>query len=198
LGNKEGAEEILEEIMSGTLSQAYPSPEIVQARYLELIMNLLRAAIESGIPSHKIADYSSEYVKKLFNSDTAHNMSKHMHELVTDLTDSIKASHSGKNLKMIQSAVNFIDENYSKDLCLEEAAQSIGLSSYYFSHLFKRETGQTFIEYLTKIRIEKAKKLLSETNLNVAEVSEKVGYQDPKYFSRVFKNIVGIPPSKFC
>ena len=196
-GDGKGAEEILDEIITGTLFQSYPSPEIVQARCLELVVSLLRAAVEGGVNSQKIACYSSHYVRELFNLDTAQKLREYLHELISQITDEIKESHSGRNLKLIQKAVNFIHANYQQDLSLEEAARSIGLSSYYFSHIFKKEMGKTFIEYLTEVRIEQAKKLLAETDLNIAEVSREVGYQDPKYFSRVFKNLVGMPPSKF-
>jgi two-component system, response regulator YesN len=67
----------------------------------------------------------------------------------------------------------------------------------YFSNLFKKEKGVSYVEYLTGVRIEKAKKLLCEKDLKIHEVSNMVGYEDSNYFSRVFKKIVGISPVEY-
>lgn len=84
-----------------------------------------------------------------------------------------------------------------KELSLEKAAREAGLSPYYFSRLFKRETGDTFIDYVTKIRIEKAKQLVRDPKRSMKEVCFEVGYRDPAYFTRVFKKMVGCTPSQY-
>ena len=76
-------------------------------------------------------------------------------------------------------------------------AQEVLFSPYYVSRLFKEELGLTFIEYLTKIRIDAAKRLLLETNMTVSEISDLVGYQDPSYFTKVFKKREGVTPTQF-
>ena len=76
-------------------------------------------------------------------------------------------------------------------------SQMLGISSYYFSKLFKNETGTNFIEYLTNLRISKAKDLLDENRLSVKEIGITVGYPDPNYFSRIFKKNVGQTPSEY-
>ena len=73
----------------------------------------------------------------------------------------------------------------------------MNISPYYFSKLFKEEAGITFIEYLTTLRMTKAKALLSDPAIPVKEVGTKVGYQDPNYFSRIFKRYTGKTPTEF-
>lgn len=196
-GDREGAEDIVDEMFSGALQDANLSPPIVQARCLELVVNLLRAAAEGGMDPAKIGWFSSRYARLLFDISTVQRLRGYMHRLVEKLTDEVSGSRNQRNLKMVHKAVEYINEHYHYDLSLEEVARSAGLSSYYFSHIFKKETGKTFIEFLTDVRIEQAKRLLSDSEFNVSEISRRVGYQDPKYFSRVFKNLVGVPPSKF-
>ena len=76
-------------------------------------------------------------------------------------------------------------------------AAQIGVSPSYFSSIFKQETGQSFVEYLTKLRIEKACELLRCTTLRTSEIGAQVGYNDPHYFSATFKKIMGQSPKEF-
>lgn len=97
----------------------------------------------------------------------------------------------------VEKALNYINENFGQDISLDEMSQMLGISSYYFSKLFKNETGTNFIEYLTNLRISKAKDLLDENRLSVKEIGITVGYPDPNYFSRIFKKNVGQTPSEY-
>lgn len=100
-----------------------------------------------------------------------------------------------RNQEAVLKAVAFIKKNYhDKDISLQKVATEVALSHYYFSHIFKDELKITFIEYLTKIRIEAAAKLLKNRNLNVNQIAYAVGYQDPNYFSKVFKRYTKTSP----
>ncbi|MFC7677642.1 response regulator [Paenibacillus sp. GCM10028914] len=96
--------------------------------------------------------------------------------------------------RLINSAMRFIQKNYSNSVTLESVAEYLKLSPSYLSNLFKKETGQNFIDYLTNIRIEQAKVLLRTTELKIYEVGYRVGYENEHYFSRVFKKVVGSSP----
>ncbi|MFY9424306.1 MAG: helix-turn-helix transcriptional regulator, partial [Bacillota bacterium] len=76
-------------------------------------------------------------------------------------------------------------------------AEAVHVSPFYLSHLFRDELGTTFVSYLTEVRLDKAKKLLKDTQLTIAEIAEKVGYSDASYFSRVFKKHVKVTPGRF-
>lgn len=99
--------------------------------------------------------------------------------------------------KNIEIAKEYIKNNYSKKICLEDVAKKSGYSYFYFSKLFKKYTGLSFNYYLNKIRVEQAKKLISNYDLSLREISEKVGYEDCSYFSGVFKKYEGILPSEY-
>lgn len=98
---------------------------------------------------------------------------------------------------LMQGAKLYIDHHYNELVTLEDVAAHANLSAYYFSKLFKEQTGTTFIEYLTGVRIVKAKELLKTTRMSLKEICFKVGYHDPNYFSRVFKKITGRSPSDY-
>lgn len=99
---------------------------------------------------------------------------------------------------LIREAREYIAENYANsDFSLNMIAGYIGVSPSYFSSIFKQGTGQSFIEYLTKVRIDRACELLKCTTLRTSEIGEKVGYNDPHYFSATFKKIMGQSPKDF-
>ncbi len=99
--------------------------------------------------------------------------------------------------KAIKKAKVFIEENYNQKLTLNQVANHVFLNKSYFSMQFKKETGKTFLEYLSECRINKAKELLKDTDMKVYEISEKVGYINPKYLTDLFKEYVGCSPQEY-
>ena len=99
---------------------------------------------------------------------------------------------------VIRRACSFIEDNFSKtDLSLNQVASHVSLSNNHFCTVFAQEKGETFIEYLTRLRISKASELLKSTQMLASEIAYAVGYNDPHYFSYIFKKNVGIPPRDF-
>ena len=88
--------------------------------------------------------------------------------------------------------------NYRKDISLDDVSHEVDISPYYFSKLFKEETGENFIDYLTKVRIDEAKNLLLRNKeTSIKSICMDVGYSDPNYFSRIFKRCTGQTPTKY-
>ena len=97
----------------------------------------------------------------------------------------------------VKKAMLYIQENYSRDISLDDVSSQVNISPYYFSKIFKDETGENFIEYLTRVRIERAKELLVDANISVKEAGIQSGYSDPNYFSRIFKKQMDMTPSEY-
>ena len=91
----------------------------------------------------------------------------------------------------------YVENNYTFDISMQEVAEDMGYSDAYFSKLFKQYFNQNFTAYLTEYRIKKAKELLTDTNNSIKDISRIVGYEDSNYFAKIFKRIVGEIPSKF-
>ncbi len=91
----------------------------------------------------------------------------------------------------------WLQHHYMEDISLDMAAESMGMSSFYFSRLFRTYYNKTFLEYLTGFRIERACQLLSSTEIPVREIAASVGYADSNYFSKVFKRQTGQTPTEF-
>ena len=102
-----------------------------------------------------------------------------------------------REMRPITEAKHYIQQHYQEALRLEDVSTAVGFNATYFSTLFKKETGQNFMDYLTELRISKAKELLCGEELSVQDVAEQVGYRDLKYFSRLFKKLTGVSPSDY-
>jgi len=111
--------------------------------------------------------------------------------------DSIYNENQDKISSAIDKSIKYINRNYNKKISLEEVAECSFVNTSYFCTLFKQKTGYTFTNYLSVIRINKAKELLLNTECRINEVAVIVGYDDWNYFSRVFKKIVGISPLQY-
>jgi two-component system response regulator YesN len=98
---------------------------------------------------------------------------------------------------VLKRAEAYIAENYARGLTLERVAAHVDMAPTYFSRVFKQERGCTFIEYLTRVRLEEAKRLLRTTMLSMADIGYAVGYQGPNYLAEVFKATEGITPGTY-
>ena len=100
-------------------------------------------------------------------------------------------------MQPIRNAKLYVQKHYAEPLTLESVSTAIGFSVNYFSTLFKKETGEGFNKYLTRIRMNQARSLLRETGVSVAEVCGRVGYCDVKHFSKTFKAETGLTPGEY-
>ncbi|WP_010244133.1 response regulator [Acetivibrio cellulolyticus] len=117
--------------------------------------------------------------------------------IVEDVAGKINVYRSYKTGELITRAKEYIEANYAKSITLEDISNEINVSPQYLSKLFKEETGENFIDYLTGIRIRIAKDLLENKNSSIKEICYNTGYSDPNYFSRIFKKIVGVTPTEY-
>lgn len=100
-------------------------------------------------------------------------------------------------LSIVQMAKEYIEGHYSDDITLESVAAHVSMNPAYFSRFFKQHTGSNFIDYLTRCRIERAKKLLHDPTLRVAEVCGRVGYRAPQHFIKLFRQYTNCTPSEY-
>ena len=168
---------------------------------LELVCAVGRFAIESGIRVEKAFDYAG-HEKDIFELfrflDDRDRLEDWIREVCLELRKNLKESRKKNTLSFVTQAETFIAENYSTpDLGVDEVCRHLNISSAYFSSIFKKETGKTFVTYLTDIRMEKAAEMLIAGNEKTYIVAEAVGFTDPNYFSYVFKKQYGVSPSKY-
>ena len=101
----------------------------------------------------------------------------------------------GKLKDPVEEAKQYIETHLAEEVSLEEVAGRIGLNASYFSQLFKQSTQETFVQYRTRRRMEKAKKLLAQPHYRITDISGEVGYADHPHFTKTFKKHTGLLPS---
>jgi AraC-like DNA-binding protein len=109
----------------------------------------------------------------------------------------VYSSQDAKKITQITPAINYIDANYDKHITLADVANVSHLSISRLAHIFREQMGVTVIDYLTSVRIERAKQLLLATKQNCTEICFQSGYNNQSYFTRTFKELVGTTPLRF-
>ena len=118
-------------------------------------------------------------------------------QMLSSLSEQMALQKEDECSQIIRDAKAYIENHVYKDISLDLVAKEVNISPYYFSKIFKEEIGENFIDYITNIRIERAKKLLRDKTLSIKEICMEVGYKDPNYFSRLFKKSVGFTPTEY-
>lgn len=176
---------------------------------LDLQLNCLYFIIPTIRSLPSIQDKLTELLGKNFLSLDEIFRFNTLDELVNWLTNMIasiielKRQHRPyQQGEVIDDIKAYIDKHYSENITLSSIADVFFISPYYLSQLFKSKTGQNYLKYLTHKRVEAGKELLQNSNLKIYEVASQVGYDNTKYFSKIFEKHVGCKPSvfrlKFC
>ena len=151
---------------------------------------------------NKLAIEGDDSFLDTFNNNAKHygSINQLFHYLTQTITNTFeKAIECKRELdsKPIRDAKTYIQENYARPIKLEDISELVGFNANYFSSLFKKDTGYTFLEYLSEVRMNKAKELLKETNISIASVCEQVGYSDMKHFNKMFIKHTALKPNEF-
>ena len=112
-------------------------------------------------------------------------------------SDQIELSRAGPVDRRLRRAIEFMHDNFGRELAVEEIAAAAYLSEYHFSRFFKQISGVTPHVYLANLRLERARKLLTETSLPISEIASMVGYQSQSHFTKMFKSITGVTPRAY-
>ena len=122
---------------------------------------------------------------------------KWMLDALDSFMDNMLKNRSSINVRVINKACDYITENCHRNISLEEVAQTVHLSHFYFSRLFKQEKGHNFVDFITKVRVDRAKMMLQDPDHTVVQIATEVGYQDASYFCRVFRQATSMTPKQY-
>lgn len=199
LGEREKARALINEFFTEAIFYSDGDLNVFKAKLYELMAFFSRAAVEAGVRMKELLEIVNKSSMLLKENSDFRGTCILATEILDDYIAVVTRMRGEKSPKTHVSAlIDNINENYSNpELTLKSLASSIYLSSFYVSHLFKEELGETFVEYLTRIRIDKAKQLLKEGN-SVKETAKLVGFCDVAYFNKVFKKHVGVTAAKYA
>lgn len=160
---------------------------------------LVLASHEARLAGQNILDYID--FKQYFESNwdlPIEKVERWAYQRFEYLINSVQTSRLEIRSDAVNSAIHYMEEHYMEEITLEEIARYIGISPQHFSKIFKEETGINYIEWLTNLRLDIAKRLLAEGGKTVKEVCYQVGYNDPNYFSRIFRKTIKTSPTEFA
>lgn len=170
--------------------------DICGRELLELVLSAGRLFIARAALSN-VEEIQQEFAAGCAQCGTAAELFGRLEEIQEKLLSEARELRSSEAARPVRVAKQYVMQHFQEPITLETVCESIGFSVNYFSMLFKRETGEGFAKYLTRIRIEEAKTLLRETNLPIAEICEKVGYSDRKHFTHTFHKATGLNPVEY-
>lgn len=174
------------------LAAAENNKSFILKSYYSLLFSLYQLCLESNIPVENI-------VKQLNSSDNQYSTIAKLSDTAIGLIQATARSFKGTkvNNKVIDNTLKFINENYSSNISLDTVAKNSFITPSYLSLLFKQVLGINFVDYLHKIRLNKACELLRDPKLRSYEIAYMVGYNDDKYFIQIFKKHLGLTPSQY-
>ena len=168
----------------------------IEIKVLELVMQLEYRAFFNGGVKYGFR-YRENYIREIQTADNLEELRRWFVGKTRDICEHLVSGKKRESENLVEQVKTYIDRNFQKDLSLDEVSRMVNISPYYFSKLFKQGTGENFIEYLTRVRMEHARRLLEDPDASIKQVCVMSGYGDPNYFSRLFKKYEGVTPSEY-
>lgn len=167
---------------------------IVRLRLYEFIILINRSLKRDGNLQNSVPEQLFDSLKTVESKGDA---KVYIHDYFLKSMEEIQQLKTDKTGLLLDKAVKYIQLHYAQDITLEDIANKSGFSTYYFCKMFKKYYNSSFTDYLSNVRIEQAKILLHDPHLNIKDITQKIGYIDPNYFTRVFKKYEGITPTEY-
>lgn len=197
VGDKESLGVKIEEFIVHLKEAQMPVPQF-KIILMELVTEMYKMTCAYPIDATEIFGDDMDVYRIVNHFTTMEDLKQWLLESCLKLRKSASRERSNSAKILVDKAVAYLEENYSdSELSVEKLCGVLNVSAAYFCTIFKKETGKTFLNYLTDLRMEKAIRLLEETEEKSYVISEMVGYAEPNYFSYVFKKKYGMAPSKY-
>ncbi len=195
-GDMEGAREQATIFFDWMLDNYPDYIDSIRLKVLELVMRAEKDAFRHGGVNYGFL-YRKDYLSAILQSRSYDEIRSWWLSKIKDVTKHMANRMKKQSESIVAKAISYMNENFRKEITLEDVSREVNINPYYFSKRFKEETGVNFIDYLTGIRIKKSKELLEDPKLSIKEIGVKSGYTDPNYFSRIFKKVENITPSDY-
>jgi len=198
-GNEAEAKKILNDILGVIFYMYRGDNRKITAITMELLVVMSRAAVDGGARYEDVSVVTQDILSRASNSED-------IEAICLWLMDGLEKiilfvfpvqSHNQDQISLLRKAIIYMNQHLEENISLEEVSAHIGLSPTYFSRVFSHDMKMTYIEYLTKIRIEESKKYLVDTKESISDIALRLGFSDQSYFSKVFKKVEGMTPGKY-
>jgi len=196
-GDSIEAKKILNELLALLIFSYSDQFKYVQLRVTELVVLLSRVEVSPGKSGNLSMEANSQSLRQVQEAKTIEELTDILHTIVDRVSGIIASFRGIPHAAALRKAESFIMENYTRKISLKEIAAVAGLSAPYFSTIFKEEMGENLSKYLNRLRVEKASRLLLETDMSLGEIAACCCFEDQSWFSKIFKAYTGISPGKY-
>jgi two-component system response regulator YesN len=163
----------------------------VKLFYSNMISNIFEWYQHCFDKGDETGDYTF-YHQRIMAAVKMNNLIRLVKEVIASVVGNIRKYRLNNSNQIIKKAVDYIENNYDREISTQFLAEYLNLSKHYVCYLFKKETGYNISLYVNKLRIEKAKHLVLDTNYKIKEIYDKLGFSDQQYFCKIFKRITGM------
>ncbi len=171
-------------------AEGIPAKYVIVSAYEEF--ETARQAISLGVSEYLVKPITYDEVKELLERLESRKSPYGEERGAAKLKDEYPNAHP-----LVRKALNFIENGYASKVSQKDLAENLGVSQEYFCYLFNKDVGETFSKFLKKYRVEAAKKLLRSGTVSKEEIPYNVGFSDPKYFNRVFREQTGMNMTEY-
>ena len=186
---------LVEAFQRAIVDQGGKEAEVQQAM-LQLLGAAMQAMLQAGVPVRRLYPGVDWYEELSRCKDPTELLQWFERRVVAPYAEAIESSGDRQAAKTVEQALAFVEAHYTGEVTLEMCADHAGTTPSALSRTFKKVTGKNFVEYVTELRMNKAKELLRDTQLRMNEVAEAVGYRQ-SYFNRMFKKAEGMTPGEY-
>jgi len=198
-GDAKESTSLLADLIVEFLNQSGGTPTSLQIKllYLNVLNSLFKGCLPFLPVSEEVIRICLDYIDQASALHTTDKMHNQLQSLICILIEQYQSFFNSKRHWLIDKIIAYINENYAQALSMSDVAAAFYLNASYFCKLFKEETGVTFTNYLMRVRVDNAKRLLADSSMKLYDVASAVGYTNVQYFSTVFKELEGVTPSQY-
>ncbi|MGN6711204.1 response regulator [Anaerocolumna jejuensis] len=197
LVDNEGCVRIVEKIFKKIEKDQDLSLEDLQLLSLNLILSGSRKMPFMQFQMNEFLGRNILSLESISNFKTIEQLKNWIINILKGMNELMLKQNIPEKRDVVEEVKKYLSKNFASDIKLTDISEKFFINPFYFSQLFKKRTGDTYQNYLTNLRINRAKKLLEETDLKIFEICEMVGYTDTNHFNKVFERIIGIRPSEY-
>lgn len=197
MGSREELEEEINQCIHRFMEDGM-SMQKYQIFIMGLITEIFRFCTNNQLDIAEFYGEKGEIFERCMQMESPEELEQWLLKIGSHLQETVQQERQASTKSFVSKALEYVQEHYNdRNVTIETVCRELGVSAAYFSTVFKKETGKTFISLLTDYRMEKAVELLMTTNDKTYIIAEKVGYADPNYFSYAFKKQYSMSPSKY-
>ncbi|MCF7847437.1 MAG: helix-turn-helix domain-containing protein [Kiritimatiellales bacterium] len=196
VGDRAGARRIFNKMLAAMFLYS-PKQVVVRARAIEMMGYLVRAAVEDSPLMEPLLERHMGWIERIVETKDFDDLCNVLREALDDFMNSIFRQGVRPASPTVGRALDYIAENFTESVTLEDVARTTGLSTFRIAHLVKETTGKTVLQNIHYLRIQEARRLLESSDLSCTDIAYETGFGDQSYFIKQFRKWMGITPAKY-